>query len=288
MHDLRELKINDEDTMFHYTSSGGLLGILKGKSIWFSNIKFLNDEQEVSYTHKMLLEEIEELSRNQPSNFLTGLKDYYSPNLKDKSSNNCNNNIFESEYYVACFSNNKDSLSLWNYYTKSENSTGYNIEFNKELFINSLKLTAMDIHGQVIYDKEKQRRLIKNFLTKFNNSFENTTDRSVISNLCSKANLIISFYSLFFKHPAFENEEEYRVLIEKNRINDDKFKCSYREYRDFFIPYTEKKFIKKCIKSIRISPTQKKQITKDSVERMLKDFGYKKVPVNNSEIPLRY
>ena len=283
MQELRSRKINPQQSFYHYTSSNGLNGILNNKKIKFSNTKFLNDEQERYYTYKLLIDEIDKMDN---SEFNENLKNYYSENTTAK--NNVNTNYFEYEYYIACFSNEKDSLGLWNYYTKCEDSTGYNIEFNKNELIQSLELSPMDIHGQVIYDEKEQRKLIKNILKRFNEEYLKVNDTNAKLNFGTYFSLLINFYSLFFKHPAFKNEEEYRIAIGKNRINNNKFKCLFRPYKDLFIPYFEKKFPKTCIKSITISPTQKQKITQDSIRKMLEEMQYKQIEVKVSNIPLRY
>ena len=285
MQELRNRKLNSNQTIYHYTSANGLNGILNSKKIWFSNTRFLNDEQERCYTYKLIIDEINKMPKS-PLN--EGLISYYDENSKEK--NNVNTNYFEYDYYIACFSNNKDSLSLWNYYTKSDNSTGYNIEFDKNELINNLDLTAMDIHGQVIYKENEQRELIKKILKRYNEEYNKIKEDDIDSrlNMGTYMSLLISFYSLFFKHPAFEHEEEYRIAIGKNSINNNKFKCKFRAYKDFFIPYFEKDFNKSCIKSITISPTQKQKITQESIKKMLSEMSYKNIKVVNSDIPLRY
>lgn len=285
MQELRNRKINPQQSFYHYTSSNGLNGILNNKKIWFSNTKFLNDEQERSYTYKLLIDEINKMPNSKLND---GLRCYYDENSKEI--NNVNTNLFEYDYYIACFSNNKDSLSLWNYYTKSDNSTGYNIEFDKQELINALNLTPMDIHGQVIYNESEQRKLIQNILRRYNEEYNKLEDNDINAKLNISADMsqLISFYSLFFKHPAFEHEEEYRVAIGKNSINSRKFKCKFRAYKDLFIPYFEKKIPESCIKSISISPTQKQKITQDSIKKMLDEMLYKKIEVHVSNIPLRY
>ena len=284
MQELRNRKLNNRKSFFHYTSGEGLNGILKNKKIWFSHTKFLNDEQERRYTYKILIDEINKMPK---SDFNESLIKYYDENSDAK--NNVNTNYFEHEYYLACFSNNKDSLSLWNYYTKNENSVGFNIEFDKDALISALNLSPMDVHGQVIYEEKEQRKLIKNILIKYNEEFKkiDKNNISAIANICVDISLLISFYSLFFKHPAFKHEEEYRIAIGKNKIYNN-HKCLFRAYKNLFIPYFEREFPSSSIKSITISPTQKQKITKESLNLMLNEMNYNGVKIINSDIPLRY
>jgi hypothetical protein len=46
-----EEKLGDpgDQIFYHYTSQRGLLGIIKEKKIWATNIRYLNDEREFDY-----------------------------------------------------------------------------------------------------------------------------------------------------------------------------------------------------------------------------------------------
>ena len=44
--------------IYHYTSINGLIGIIERKSIWATNILYLNDASELNYSKNILKEEI--------------------------------------------------------------------------------------------------------------------------------------------------------------------------------------------------------------------------------------
>lgn len=50
--------------IYHYTSVDGIIGILKNKELWFTNIYFLNDNQELFYTYKLINEVVKEIKNN--------------------------------------------------------------------------------------------------------------------------------------------------------------------------------------------------------------------------------
>ena len=49
--------------IYHYTSVDGIIGILRNKELWFTNIYFLNDNQELFYTYKLIDEVIKEIKK---------------------------------------------------------------------------------------------------------------------------------------------------------------------------------------------------------------------------------
>ena len=50
--------------IYHYTSVDGIIGILKNKELWFTNIYFLNDNQELFYTYKLINEVVKEIKND--------------------------------------------------------------------------------------------------------------------------------------------------------------------------------------------------------------------------------
>jgi hypothetical protein len=42
------------ETLHHYTTAAGLIGILRSKSLWASDCRFLNDRSELVYGHNLV------------------------------------------------------------------------------------------------------------------------------------------------------------------------------------------------------------------------------------------
>ena len=67
------------------------------------------------------------------------------------------------------------------------------------------------IYGEVIYDKKKQIKMVKELLDSYNRDFDiKNGDQEYIINqnyLCELA-YILEFYNIFFKPEAYKNEHE--------------------------------------------------------------------------------
>jgi len=50
--------MKEPDIIFHYTSLEGLLGIIKSKSIWATNVFYLNDASELNYSRKLFIDQL--------------------------------------------------------------------------------------------------------------------------------------------------------------------------------------------------------------------------------------
>lgn len=121
-----------QDYIYHYTSTSGLKGILENGTLWFTNIRYMNDKSEVlAGLQKFIDISSETMSEENKHNFMktlfgenASIQDWWD-SLQD--------NIF-----VCCFSLSKDELALWNYYTKDNANQGYNIGFNYKKLIKSI------------------------------------------------------------------------------------------------------------------------------------------------------
>ena len=105
--------------IFHYTSIVGLEGILGNRTLRFTNIKYMNDKDEI----------------------IAGLDSmakicHASEEEREKL---CSSFISHGmQTFVCCFSVEEDSLPMWNYYTKEINNQGYNIEFDDKQLVESI------------------------------------------------------------------------------------------------------------------------------------------------------
>lgn len=289
---------NVDAEIYHYTSLEGLHGILTSDSLHFTNIYFLNDKAEMIYTYKVILELISNLEQEIDDELYQKIKsraeyitcpEYYQSESEI---------LFREDFYIASFSLDSDSLALWNNYTKSVNKIGFNIKFKAyELvpYIEDINKNTSVYYSEVCYDVTEQQKMLKKTILKYNekwNNIKNINDSEQIIRDLWK-NFII--YSLFFKHPQFAQEKEYRIVIGNISHAEDKklkFKCQH----GLFIPYLqisfpkekEKEFSSRIFEEIKVSPTCDRSLIKYSIDKLLNNTGYDSSPISYSDIPLRY
>ena len=97
--------------IFHYTSIGGLEGILTYKKLRFTNIKYMNDKDEIIAGLDSIAKACD-ASDEERESLLSAFINH------------------GTQTFVCCFSLEEDSLPMWNYYTKEINNQGFNIEFD--------------------------------------------------------------------------------------------------------------------------------------------------------------
>ena len=161
-------KIDNYDYIFHYTSVEGLKNILQTKKLWFSGIQYLNDANEIKEGVKALKDYFDALDDGE---YYLQYKPILYLILETLENSLLSNNIF-----VCSFSLGKDELPLWNYYTKDNNSQGYNICFSIEKILESIVKENTELlngcfitYGNTIYyDKTNILEISKIFDGMFN------------------------------------------------------------------------------------------------------------------------
>lgn len=291
---LSDEKSNNRIFMNHYTSPEGLKAILSSGQLWFSNAKFLNDKTETNYIYSILPKTPDPYDLLLDEMFFKYIRNIADSFLKDDTCDIDDICISPTDFYVASFSEDEDNLELWNYYTKTHDSVGYNISFYQSAFIreeenrNYYKF----IKGKVIYKLEEQQKLIRNILKEYND-FYITYQQEIETNEHNKLKFlkqlidILELHNMFFKHSAFQNEKEFRCVI--YYIKDyEQTSYDFRIVNGIFLPYLKINFEKAHVNSITISPANDQQILEDSLifYKMLK--GYPNVHIYKSKIPKRY
>lgn len=288
-------KVLDNDKnyiIYHYTKPEKLLNILASGTLRFSNALYLNDKEEIAYSYKLIVDLIDE-TQGLNSDLFNKIQNHFSNKYKHIV-DGYNDLVNKLEYFTTSFSTESDNLTLWNNYAKGKNYTGYNIGFDKNKLVEEMdKNNYLPIFGSVIYDKNKQVKIIHAIFKKWNMLFERAlkskkTNEVKLFDILFELIDVLSIVSIFFKNPQFKNEHEYRIVIVNVFGTLNLKPTNIVEKNGLFVPYLEYNFSKESVKSINIGPTFDENIFYTSTNRMLLNFGYEDKEVFRSKIPLRY
>ena len=205
---------NPPRLLFHYTSLDGALAILKSKSIWASNIDGMNDAKERAHSVDILTHCIENLMHR--TGFRDGsLSSRITLRLKavsDRSLGHC----------VASLSEDGDLLSQWRAY--GENGSGIALGFNAALLRRDLDSKSFTLR-KVIYDRRIQEEICNDFLNKnFPSTAWETAPEDWPEVTTTQIDEFASTIGVFFKHPAFADEREWRAISGPNHLYDSLWK----------------------------------------------------------------
>ena len=268
--------------LYQYTSVDGLRGMVQGKTIWATNINYLNDTEEYRHGERLINERLKRRrkSRKNPASkhffeLLEGTSKWFS----------------DDDVFVASLSERGDLLSQWRGYTP--NGAGYCMGFAsgalEKIAWNNARLQLLRCR----YDREDQiasvDKLIDDTLRQWSESWKPHGEQGSFVNL----GLIYAFniYRLFLagamKHPTFSEEKEWRLLGVQRGHDQIKF----RPGRSFLVPYIELDWKgpgdRSPLSSVRLGPCPHPVLARKSLQKFLEVSGADHVSVEETEIPFR-
>lgn len=274
------------EPLYHYTDLNGLLGIVKTHDLWLTHLRYSNDEEELTLGYKtakaVIAQERSMLNAEEHADKLAYL-DALSKWLETPTS---------AGVYICCFCMADDQLSQWRSY--GANGTGVSVQIDWEVFryvagTDSPQGGLMRL-WPVFYDPQTHERILKTAITI---AFEQPSDpASTPAERARQAADFIEFFIPTFKNQGFEEEREYRLIFTPSE--DYLEKLQFRVGRGMLIPYYSLKELssdlpagKLPIKGLRVGPSTAKLLNAESVQMLLKRFGYEDVKVDMSNTPYR-
>lgn len=304
------------DTFYHYTSAEGLKGILKSRTLFFTDCQFLNDYNERLQINTELEYFWLNNKENYDKDFVKLLKDIKVSGYEDcdysymESDRSCEPKEFLARYFVFSTSVNYDSLSLWKYYAKGNRYNGYCIGLLmialSDEWIDRDTGVAIE-SGMVIYSSKEKQDIIYSAVEELYDMWcQYKVSDEFNKKIARDFQSWVSITALFFKDECFKDEEEYRIIAVAPSEKLKSLSFDYNGYTekmyDFRIvdgvltPYIKMPFnfwnYDECwpISSIGISPSMNYEQKKLDVEHFIKSFDYNFPCLNiyHSKIPLRY
>lgn len=277
-------------TIFHYTNSAGLRGIIQGKRIFATHYRYLNDASEIDYGMFVLGAAIEKLMVESKDRetllFLELLKN--------------NSNLFDGVFdcYIACFCTGNDLLNQWRHYS---GTGGYALGFSTlELARDRGGSTAPE-HDfylrEVIYDPLQQSKLLEALMKLTIDAMKAELEGAradqrdtIIVRCCQFVQLQLPQYLTTFKHLAFEAEREWRLC--HLAVPDNSQHIRFRDGQFGLTPYVElaprfKHQDQLPLESVTHAPTNNASNVRFALSALLRSQGYSDVKLSGSILPMR-
>lgn len=280
-------KMKAGSSIYHYTNSVGIMGIMEHRAFWASKSDFLNDPQEFRYIMRVVEDvcRVEIPKKKWREKFL---KQYRKRNLKTSARHGVY--YAHKEYYVLSFSVYRDSITLWSEFS---NETGYNMEFDYEKLLESLEgRTKLIWHGRVIYGRKEQEKLLRELMLEaipacLGSSFEEIMDSEQFDKYMELFQRAQNIYAMFFKKEGFRDENEYRFILKRNAGET----VYFRERDGFLLPYMEVPILDGQgnipVNSLMVAPMNHSDLAQKGMEYYMHSKGYQ-VDVEVSQLQLRY
>lgn len=271
--------------LYHYTSADGLKGVVSDRSLWATNIEYLNDTVEFKHGEEI----IRSVVRSHMRNAKGARHDFF--NAVEMQTD-----FFQVEdIFVISLSENDDLLSQWRGYTPS--NFGFGIGFDPESLTTALSTLDKMQLVQCVYEDSEKKEYAKTLLDKFlemwitHRQLDRADDDIIMT---VSPSIMFNVYSTYLaaamKHHAFAEEKEWRLL----GVCRNPKRVHFRPGKSFLTPYIELQWGKgtnaseaQPIRSITVGPCPDPKLASKSVSRLLKSSSLENVQVKSSQIPFR-
>jgi hypothetical protein len=269
--------------LYHYTSLSGMMGIVNSKAIWTSEIKYLNDADELRYLGKIVnsILALRETSSDQANEIWRQFRDWIRERLDHGHM-----------LFVGSFTENGNLLSQWRGYCPP--GKGVSIGFSPSAITAAAQRQSFLI-GKCVYDRKAQDDIVEQIL------------EAVLSTALSqgpapkgKKHPTQSYWDVFnsieldilriaalLKNPAFREEVEWRI-VSPFYINVVQAPIKYRDGPRMLVPYVEFSIADDsgiaCFENVYVGPTANLNLSLNSIHRFLAKNA--KCPkVSSSQLP---
>ena len=287
------------ECLYHYTSTDAFLNIVRpeGITLWASRIDCMNDRMEWLHAIKIYENVCNQLLKEKEisEDFYQAICDV-KPTSEQLFFQKTGGDIISAHQekcrrFICCFSKEQDSLPMWNYYSKSNARSGYNIGFINAEIIDSKKSYADPYvyHTyKVIYDDSTKFNIIRARIKELGNLVHTQEEIGIAADEIS---CLLLEWAITFKCSDFAYENEVRLLVDVPLSEIEK-RVKYRTNNGLIIPYVEICFPHNVLSYVKIGPLSclpdDEVLQKGIVNELLSSRGYRNVYISNSKVPIRF
>jgi hypothetical protein len=220
--------------LYHYTTFTGLLGIVKSRALWASDIRYMNDSAELRHTADLINVEVRErIDGGHPNpHLLTQFVDWVSHRITSGHM-----------LFGASFRSQGNLLSQWRGY--STPGKGVSLGFSPEYILQCAEKQHFMV-GRCIYEPAKQRLLIREVV----DAVETLASRLAVGGRTAAERSVLyreTFATMetdllriaaILKHPSFREEKEWRI-VSPVVPNNAESPILFREGHAMLVPYIE-------------------------------------------------
>ena len=285
---LKCLAVESTDIVWHYTSGDALISIVEAGILYSTQVACLNDSTEVLYATNLFREQLLALHGE------GGLSSEETRFVENVIKNNTDQVKIPSDWFVTCFSKEKDDLSQWRAYGGGEN--GYAIAFLVGGFFGHGSRVA-----RVNYDKDAHvqgaKELAKATLSFYMEGFQarNSNEEKAAweDEFLKEWDKWITQLAPMIKDSAFRNENEFRIIrqftppdLAKLRFRQKQSLMSLHLPLAFPPSFMTTQALLLPIVEVMVGPGRHKDQSRLGAEMLLRQRGYS-IPVTVSDIPFQ-
>ncbi len=269
-------------SLYHYTSSEGLLGIISTNTLRFSDTSFVNDGSENSVSLSAAAHAIERFLVSNP---------HIEREVGERLMRHIHAAVTTLIPVVFCMSRQNNLLNQWRDYGKDVVPYCIELETSELLTPGFIFPTFL---VEVVYSWDRMLSMCEELFTEIEKQFslqneEWTLTDELLDRLYDSAAMEFVLLALRFKNPAFEAEQEWRLVTTTVDLRNAGIARRYRTSNLGVVPYYEWRSGdggKLPIRKVTVGPSPYAQVTDLALKQFLADHHYE-IDTSYSTIPLR-
>ena len=271
--------------LFHYTDVSAVKSILENEKMWLTDVRYLNDSEEMHNGISMLVEYIKHRVANfpHPHEFFEDAANYIESGLVGKAGYGIDNR----PVFIGSFSRAGDLLSQWRAYGS------YAIEFDTDYIPQELSACVYD------YDEKLNQASSAALLSLIAISKNMATNTGFLDQEGYGAFSDIVGLVATLKHESFSEEQEIRVILghDIDPELEDGLEVKFRSRGNILVPYVEADLPFESIRAIHVGPMRDQELAYISMKSLVEKMHLErpltvqnhnhKIDVVKSAIPYR-
>jgi hypothetical protein len=282
-----------KSNIYHYTNLEGLVGILSKKGFWLSDVRFLNDGEELYNGSKIAEQLIRKIKNKRSYSRFNAVLDIVLEKIQNESYPSC---------YICSFSVMGDMLEQWRAYGKNGCGISIGFDLTQKTEYPHFRLGPQYFTQEVIYKDSIKYWVLLSIIRSYKSDFYRAgrVNAGIIQYIADS--LFVSLSQLFanFKHESFESEREVRIIDNsgKETFYREKF---HRVSNGLIVPYFASYNTKLHkgdnipiepdnlpVTEIIVGPNTSQHELINSISIFLSDLGYdKNIQIRKSLVPYR-
>jgi hypothetical protein len=287
-HHIRAFARNHSEELWHYTDANGLIGILKTRQMWATQVSCLNDTLEQRHFAELIHAAVKARRKQHVDPLVEPLF-----RIADEELNNLD--LTAAGQFVACFSEAEDDLNQWRGYGGGE--CGYAIGFRLQNILDVIKGRPNTFLLPMGYADNIHNFIVADVIRCAEIYFKQGLSRHLPADPWAREFLAafgneLSIISALVKHPKFSGESEYRISTHLQTGEHDQL--IFRQKRTLLARHLPLDLAVQTdcerhlpITRIYVGPGPAQKVSKISVGDLLIQCKYQNIPVELSRVPYR-
>lgn len=251
--------------IYHHTTTDGLIGILESQAIWATDIKFLNDYEELLVGFEEIVSVIARNKESQKNASYTAEV----AALYDSLGEILRENLLGRSTFIASFTKTRDNLRQWMSYGKPNSS--YSLGFERSILENMPLDPVTHRSNDLAYSLKDVDYELDTLVSRSLNfdGIKTGLMRKPADEILHQVINDAMFGCCSIKRKQFSDENEVRMVLQTRKLNRPCSQSRFRNWGGVVTPYISVPIPMQSIKEIIIGPSTSRNLAEAGLTKLL-------------------